>query len=188
MTESNQTPACLSSETSGNQVTDTMPQANTRLEPGRSAFVSEDYEAYDKKMEAYRQRHRALMAHNKKVLFEALKETGIKTVEVSFDGSGDEGQIEDITATGTNDETVPLPNLPINIESAQQDYESPLRSMSDVRIVIENMSYDHLNEISYGWEDGDGAYGRFIFDVAEAAIGLDFNIRYTSSEKHTYEF
>jgi hypothetical protein len=33
-----------------------------------------------------------------------------------------------------------------------------------------------------GWENNDGAYGDFIFDVAKRTITLDFNERYTASD------
>ncbi len=36
-----------------------------------------------------------------------------------------------------------------------------------VRDAIERLAYDFLEETHDGWENSDGAYGDFIFDVAE---------------------
>jgi hypothetical protein len=44
---------------------------------------------------------------------------------------------------------------------------------------IENVCYDSLSIHDYGWEDNDGAYGEFVFDVAEREITLEINERYT---------
>ncbi|MGH6740433.1 MAG: DUF6878 family protein, partial [Bradyrhizobium sp.] len=47
--------------------------------------------------------------------------------------------------------------------------------------VIERLVYDLLTDTHCGWENNDGAYGDFIFDVAERTITLDYNERYTES-------
>ncbi|WP_048880718.1 DUF6878 family protein, partial [Acidocella aminolytica] len=54
--------------------------------------------AWEQKERAYRERARAVLDGNKKALFGILAEHGITAVIVNFDGYGDSGQIEDITA------------------------------------------------------------------------------------------
>ena len=51
----------------------------------------------------------ALYARNKEVLFDGLRHVGIAHVLVSFDGSGDSGQIESIEARSDADQSVTLP-------------------------------------------------------------------------------
>ena len=51
----------------------------------------------------------ALHARNKEVLFDGLRHVGIAHVLVSFDGSGDSGQIESIEARSDADQSVTLP-------------------------------------------------------------------------------
>ena len=58
-------------------------------------------------------------------------------------------------------------------------------SISDA---VESLAYDVLEKTHCGWENGDGAYGDVIFDVAEGAITLDYNERFTASENHTHTF
>ena len=57
-----------------------------------------------------------------------------------------------------------------------------------IQEAIETLVYDFLRQVHSGWEINDGAYGDFIFDVAERTIKLDYNERYTSSENFSHEF
>ena len=56
----------------------------------------------------------ALHAQNKEVLFDGLRLVGIAHIVVSFDGSGDSGQIESIDARGDLDQSVTLPAAQID--------------------------------------------------------------------------
>lgn len=114
-------------------------------------------------------------------LFDLLEAHGIVLVTVSFDGSGDSGQIEDITACDKNG-GVDLPNeglpTPVPDPAAASGDDKP-QPVSDV---IETLAYDLLESEHGGWENNDGAYGEFRFDVAERKITLECNIRISSSE------
>ena len=57
-----------------------------------------------------------------------------------------------------------------------------------VQEAVETLVYDLLRQTHGGWEINDGAYGEFVFDVAERTIKLDHNERYASSEKFSHEF
>src|SRR3546814_9296187 len=46
---------------------------------------------------------------------------------------------------------------------------------------IEDLAYDLLRQTHCGWENNDGAYGEFTFDVTAGTITLD------RSEEHTSE-
>lgn len=51
------------------------------------------------------------------------------------------------------------------------------------------MIYDLLGgSPRLGWQDGEGAYGEFVFDVAKRAILLDFNERFIESAQSSHEF
>lgn len=54
--------------------------------------------------------------------------------------------------------------------------------------MIERLVYDLLTDTHCGWENNDGAYGDFTFDVAERTITLDHNERYTASEYSQHVF
>ena len=66
-------------------------------------------------------RYRGLLSEankiNKNILFEALASAGIASVIAEFDGQGDSGQIQDISARSDEAE-IPLPDLSITMQTA----------------------------------------------------------------------
>ena len=124
---------------------------------------------------------------NKAALFDALAAAGITSVLVHFDGSGDSGQIEDIDATADN-QPAEIPSG--NIEIAQVRWGDPNieRTTLSVRDAIESLAYDFLEQTHGGWENNEGAYGEFTFDVAERTITLDYNERVETSEYSQHMF
>jgi len=135
----------------------------------------------------YRTRAEGLHEQNKRVLFNALEAAGITSVLVSFDGSGDSGQIEDIEARKEN-EQVSFPDGAIEIFSTS--YWQPEISSHTLPIeeAVERMAYDFLSETHGGWENNDGAFGEFVFDVENRTISLDYNERFTSSDHYFNAF
>ena len=128
-----------------------------------------------------------LFALNKTALLDALAFAGVTRVVVSFDGYGDSGQIENVEARAGED-PVTMPGVAIEIAEAVWDQAEPKRSFISIAEAVESLAYDVLEKTHCGWENGDGAYGDVIFDVAEGAITLDYNERYTASENHTHTF
>jgi hypothetical protein len=122
-----------------------------------------------------------LLPTNKKALFDALDAAGITTVVVSFDGCGDSGQIEAIDAKA-GDSVIPLPSVQIEIGAAVWGSAKIDRQIRSVAEAIETLAYDVLSQSCGGWENNDGAYGEFIFDVAGRTITLDFNERRMESD------
>jgi hypothetical protein len=143
--------------------------------------------SWEQKERAYRERACAVLDGNKTALFGILAEHGITAVIVNFDGYGDSGQIEDITAQ-TGSVTVELPDERIEIFRPVWDSPDIERETHTVREAIEALSYDFLAQTHCGWENNDGAYGDFTFDVTEGSITLDYNERYTASENYSHEF
>ncbi|MBX9647298.1 MAG: hypothetical protein K2X57_09615 [Xanthobacteraceae bacterium] len=143
--------------------------------------------AFDQQQREYERRAGVILAANKAVLFDSLATAGIETVTVLFDGYGDSGQIERIDVEA-GEGTIQLPSD--RIEIARTIWESPEieRQTLTVREAFETVVYDFLRQTHDGWENSDGAYGEFVFDVAERTIKLDYNERYTSSENFSHEF
>jgi hypothetical protein len=126
-----------------------------------------------------------LQPRNKAALFDALEAAGIATVAVSFDGYGDSGQIENIEVQGT---TTCLPETQIEIVRAVWGKTEPERSIISLADALERVVYDCLEQTHCGWEDNEGAYGEFTFDVLNRKITLDYNERYTGSHNSQHEF
>lgn len=124
---------------------------------------------------------------NKAALFDALAQAGITSVEVTFDGYGDSGQIEDITAKAA-DKDVALPAVSLEIAHAEWGSPDIVRVTHSMKDAIEQIAYDFLRETHEGWENNEGAYGDFHFDVNDRTITLDYNERIETSEYTQHVF
>ena len=82
----------------------------------------------------------------------------------------------------------PLPAVEIEIASARWGSATIDRQTQPVREAIETLVYDVLSQTYGGWENNDGAYGEFTFDVAERTITLDYNERHMESDHSMHVF
>ena len=138
--------------------------------------------------EAQRDRQRSeLLPANKAAIFDALAAAGIATVVVAFDGAGDSGQIDSVDARDATGE-IALPEVTVEIASPSYPDDGVQRQTLPLADAIETIAYDLLGATHCGWENNDGAYGDFTFDVAERTITLDYNERYTASEYSQHVF
>jgi len=155
----------------------------TSVAPNPSATAS-DWEAQRLARERL---HVELQPGNKAALFDALAAAGVTLVVVAFDGYGDSGQIENVEVKA-GDTVVNMPSGEIEIATAIWDQAEPDRSTASIRDVIETFIYDLLGQTHDGWENSDGAYGDFTFDVAERTITLDYNERHMESDYSQHVF
>ncbi len=158
-------------------MTEEMPALSTELSV-KESLVREH---------AFTQLCRSIVPENKRVLFETLAAHGIAAVIVQFDGCGDSGQIEDIEVQGP-DRPAGLPIDSIEIANVSWDGLKISRKTMCVHEVIEHLAYDFLRETHRGWEDNEGAYGTFTFDVGKRTILLEFNERHMESDYSEHEF
>ena len=129
----------------------------------------------------------ALVPGNKARLFAFLASANITRVTVLFDSEGDSGQIEDITAF-SDDAQVALPGGKVASLDLPYGETRAVERRHSAELALETMTYDLLREKHAGWENSDGAYGEFTFDVATGTITLDYNERFMSSEQHCYSW
>lgn len=127
------------------------------------------------------------MAALKIRLFDNLASQGIVRVTVNFDGCGDSGQIEDIIAFDKHGQ-VELKGLVLPAPDSVPDGIPEAEAAEPIEDAIESLAYDLLESEHGGWENNDGAYGEFTFDVATRKITLEHNERFTSSELYTHEW
>ena len=146
------------------------------------------FDAYDRKHAAMVGLEAEVFPVNKASLFAALASAGITAVTVIFDGSGDDGQLESVTATDVNEQTVEFPEGKIDFQEVNLEGPAVVSEPRTAREIVEIMTYDLLEQHHRGWEDGDGAYGDFTFDTAERTISLDYNERFTGSNNTQHEF
>jgi hypothetical protein len=107
---------------------------------------------------------RAALDTNKEPLFDAL---------AAANGRGD---------------TVELPAGSVPFQQAQSGDDAPAVTSRTLRDAIEALCYDCLALVHDGWENNDGAYGTFTFNVAVRTIELEFNGRFTDVATSTHCF
>ena len=126
---------------------------------------------------------------NQNTIFDALSSAGIVSLVVAFDGYGDSGQIESITATGSEGE-IDLPEDSIEYASPAygDDGDSIRKTTMPLVEAVETLCYDLLRQTHAGWENNDGAFGDFTVDVTARTIELDHSERYTAIESYSHEW
>jgi hypothetical protein len=137
--------------------------------------------------ERQRQVQAKLNEGNKRAVFDALDAANITAVHVDFDGVGDSGQIDGVAAF-RGEETAARPSTTVAIQTVSWPSAEIVTSQPSLRTAIETLCYDYLEETHDGWENNDGAYGEFRFDVAKRTIKLEFNGRFTDTWTDTHTF
>lgn len=126
-------------------------------------------------------------AHNKAALLGALAAADISRVEVDFDGYGDSGQIERIAVIDPSDLTLEAPSGEVEIREVLHDGSGVGAEMMALPGAIEHVCYDLLSAHHSGWENNDGAYGDFAFDVGADTITYTHNSRYTEVDTSVHQ-
>jgi hypothetical protein len=124
---------------------------------------------------------------NKAIVFDSLAAACLTRITVEFDGEGDSGQINEILSYA-GEAPAGLPSTSLKLHRAPQSGGDLRTAEADLRDAIETLCYDHLSQTHGGWENNDGAYGMFRFDVRNRSIRLDFNERFSDSTHHSHDF
>ena len=135
---------------------------------------------------AYAARKQAIFPENRKAIFDALERQGIEAVTMTFDGCGDSGQIDNVYAAPGEGDGLPA----TEIEQKRADWHTDAIQSGKVplRTAIEDLCYELLEATHCGWENNEGGFGEFVFDVPPRTITLEFNQRYESVESYAHEF
>jgi hypothetical protein len=145
------------------------------------------HDDYAARYALYRKAAGEATTFNKTAVFDALSGAAITTLTVTFDGEGDSGQIQDIAAC-QEAEARDLPNIQLKILEASWNtgkHDGHETTLSDA---IERLCFDLLSQEHEGWENNDGAFGEFTFDVPGRTIELEFNARFSDflTSSHTF--
>ncbi len=136
---------------------------------------------------AHEQAEAACFKLNKHAVMATLRHVGITRVEVSFDGSGDSGQIEGIAAFNGGGEVL-LPDLTLSYNDIPYNQLTPIQHDTKLSEVLEYLSYQALNFDLQGWENNNGAHGTITFDVEAEMIDLTCNTRYIDYSVDAYSY
>jgi hypothetical protein len=136
-------------------------------------------------------KHQAALAEttkvNKQTIFDALAARGFTRINVTFDGEGDSGQIDNL-AGFVGDVLTKLPDVTLMLQQTDWTGGQVAGRESTLPAAIEQLCYDYLEQEHDGWENNDGAFGEFILDVAGRTVELEFNGRFTDvfTSSHTF--
>lgn len=100
----------------------------------------------------------------KAVIFGRLRAAGVVSVLVEFEGYGDSGCIERVTAVG--------------VGGGEQELADDLKEL------IEEYVYERLPG---GWEIDDGSFGEVKFDVQAGTVAFDFHQRFCEVTDEQWE-
>lgn len=126
---------------------------------------------------------------NKDIIFDILEKKKVNSFTVTFDGSGDSGQIEDITLSDKILEWL-VEGASVNKGTVWDGTTAVQQIAKDppLRDVVEELCYELLEGVCGGWEIDSGSYGEFVFDVNKRSISLDFNERVEEVNSTLYKF
>lgn len=137
-----------------------------------------DFASFMASYKRHRQAVTEANALNKTAVFAALVQAGITLLTIDFDGEGDSGQLNEIVAL-SGDTPVTLPATPLTLHEVLWNSDQLNQLDTTLPEAIETLCYGYLEQEHDGWENNDGAYGAFRFDVAACMIELEFNGRFT---------
>ena len=146
-----------------------------------------DTDDFAKSYQHYQEALKKVNELNKGAVFDVLADEGIERVTITFDGEGDSGQIEELVAY-KDGQPVEMPVVSLTLHSVEWGSDTVTTALSALSEAIEKLCYGFLGQEHGGWENNDGAYGDFIFTVAERRIELEFNSRFVDSTLHSYTF
>ena len=130
---------------------------------------------------------------NAKLLFDTLEETRVASIEVTFDGCGDSGQIETVTYEDHRGKEVSEPQLVVkgSFTGKHHEWDDKKKSFVEVggsegkvREIIEQICYDKLGASHGGWEINEGSQGNIVFDLEDksASANLTWNTENAETE------
>jgi len=146
-----------------------------------------DFDEFTARYNRYRSALSQASETNKATVLDALAAAGITTVTVPFDGEGDSGQLGDLCAQA-QDTTVEIPAIEITIHEVAWNTDAIATTDATLHEALEALCYSYLGHEHDGWENNDGAYGEFVFDVVNRTVTLDFYARFVDSTNFTYQF
>ena len=113
------------------------------------------------------------IAKASKAITNALRRRGISLVEITYDGEGDSGQIEDICVLHATNQRASL-DPPITIALYAHKPAIPYDSL---REALDAFAWILLQEYHLGYENNDGGYGTIVIDASNNSTTIDHNER-----------
>lgn len=121
---------------------------------------------------------------NLRRILPALRDQGVRTVRVSFDGSGDDGSIDHVEY---GDAAITPASIFVEVDIVHRSFDGRewktdhVIERKNLDDAIEAVTGDYLEETGVDWYNNDGGFGELTIDVQEGSVALEVNVRYTES-------
>ncbi len=122
----------------------------------------------------------AELTNTKEACLGLLRNLGVVSVEADYNGWGDEGQVDTITAVKADNSEVNLKRHPYLLRDNDH-----IRTLHDL---IEEFSWDAVQHFHEGFHNNDGGSGTVTIDVVTGHVKIehDDNVVETVRSEHTF--
>lgn len=125
-------------------------------------------------------------------LFAHLKLLNVHSFEIEFDGSGDDGQIDEITFYDSGNNIIQIPED--SISWVYTDYGMGNGEPKETQVTLlkacADLGYDMLNESGHDWYNNEGGYGKIDIQIEDSdgkpKVDMDMNIRIMDTDNYHY--
>lgn len=134
---------------------------------------------------------------NLEIMYDLLGKVGVESFIVIFEGSDDDGQIEDPCefkpkkaqedAEELFDEEVKGARISDGWRHSTSGNEQIWREDPTLGSIISSICYESLEQASTGWEIDAGSHGLFYFDVKNRTSRLDLKERVVQDVEYEFE-
>jgi len=149
---------------------------------------------YEKILEKERLALEAKMKEYREVVAPILRDAGVGTIIVPYDGYGDEGWVRELKLysnhdaepadAGEPDRT--LPDAKIKLQDPITDWQGNVISEVPLATWIDDFAYQALSAKVGGWDQNEGSAGTITMRAdGTVSIAHDWNVTKTEYEGHT---
>jgi hypothetical protein len=137
-------------------------------------------------LSAWEERERQLRDRamaSKSILIAAMRQHAIAEIEVEYDGFGDSGQIQDVTALDEKGNRMDWPaGVKVSLPGQGQEVK-----VLDLEEAAEEIAWSLIESFHGGWENNDGGNGNLRFDAEDDKIVWEHNDAYTDYHTTNHE-
>ena len=129
------------------------------------------------RQEERHEKRKLKLDHLKAVTLAALRTAEITSVEITFDGYGDSGSIDDITCLSADASVADCPDVQVAAPDGGESETEPSRTIA-LSGALEDIGYIALELHHPGWEINEGSAGALEIDVAAGTFILECRTRF----------
>ena len=111
----------------------------------------------------------AHLARNCDALIAALKQLGVTRLAINYNGSGDDGSVDDCSTVPPDIDLAG--SMPYEQERSRYDGTRWVSQIEPIQMPIEDAAKDFCGEVVYrhfpGWENNDGAEGEVVLEQGQ---------------------